>query len=286
MPMLQKKAQFGSGVFASRNALVNVPKSAHDTLFFTATSWDMDGKVKTEAEHDENMNNVYEIGRHNCKYLPHPGNKVPLLTHHSCSTFSTFDRKPAADFELNCSTLKSMKEAAGGASGPKVSMNIGSKYAETYGRGVSPERRRRAKPPLMSWDAGTGFKGDVLAKSHTQTTHGAHASSMNENLARTTKWDPANNIEITERCSDFWRSRASVAHSASSVGVAPPPTKLPSRSSRKRDGHHGKVEAFLEEYRKDLDRRVELANSHPSVQRSASAPDMIVPITFVGGRMH
>lgn len=268
MPPLQKKAQNFSATFTSRNALLDVPKVAHDTLFFSATSQELCDLELTGVENHENMKGVFETGRHNCKYLAHPGKKVPLLTKASTRTFSTFDEKPPRDLELNQASYKFQLAQAGGKSMPQVSSTYGSRYLEEYGREVSDERRRDAKPSMLR-PSTAEWKGEqMVLASHTQTIHVGQRK-----MPRTTPWMPKNGIEQMERSPDFWRTRQQVAHSASAIGVAPPLAMQPTRASRRRRGDHATVETFLEDMKQSL-------------HRSPSAPARTVPISHLGSVAH
>jgi len=263
--MPSKKEQFGSGVFASRTALLNVPKTAQDTLFFSATSQDWSEKER-QPRH-ENMKNVYTIGGYNCKYLPHPGKKVPLLTRASLWNNQEHNLKTAEDLELNKASAKFTLVKAGGRKNPNVDMGAkGSQYIEDFGRSVSDERRREAKPALVPPVQGSMFGGKTMvATSHTQTTYGSHGQ-----LARSMPWKPRNNIEVVEPAPDFWKSRQQVTHSKTSIGVTAPAVLWQhGKKDRLKRGEHAAVEKFLDDYRQ-------------TVSKSQSAPHMLLPITQLG----
>lgn len=256
-----------SDVFGSKATFKGVPKAARDTLFGTVTS--QDWEWKQSAGRDENLDHVYSIGRYSCKYLPHPGKKVPLLTHHSCESYRNLTKKEAGDLEINNNALKSNAIAGkSGAKTPQVKMHDGrSLYLEDF-RDFGA-RGRDAKPALVAPDVRCLLGvNDTLSKSLMEDTFRSRGS-----FARTEPWLRKDQTDKCDPKPDFYKSRQQVAHSKTAIGATAPIVCWDhGPKERLRRGEQSLVETFLEDHRK-------------SIGRCQTAPHLTVPIWCVGSEL-
>jgi len=268
MPIKKIKVK-DSDVFGSGATFKALPKGARGKMFGTATS--MDFHVQELAERDENLEAVYRTGGHGNKYLPHPGKKVPLLTHHSCQSFSNFTKKEAGDLELNNAALKDnlLAGKSGATKAPLINMHDGGTvYFKEFGRDFGAQRRRDAKQPLhVPEKRGCAYPiiCDSVFNSSTQDTFRSRGA-----FNRTELQLPTDKINKGDPKPDFYKTRQQVAHSKTAIGAtAPAVCWHHGPRDRAQRGEQAVVDTFLEDFR-------------TSLGRCQSAPHITLPLFCVG----
>lgn len=253
---------------ATKGSLHFMPKTTQDSLFFNATSFDYDGKVRSRDQLGS-LEDVYEVS------LPTGSAMVPLLTHKSVGYNQQFYRKVPTDWDMNRANVD--KHMAGSPPGGGLDIPMRSLYTETIGRRMSRADRRGAMRPPDNPDAARGpHKGGQLmvSRSSTQT---AHAEPNRSFRATGEEWRGQNNLVLCEPATDFFDSRYRMEHcSWHRASTAPHPQTA---AARRRAGRRrpGSVPAGLED----------LMVAMRGPERSASSPSgpLVAPLSLVGSRI-
>jgi len=266
-------------MFASKQTLRHVPKTAGDTMYFTATSFDFSEDVAKACVRDENMTHTFTIGGHKNKYLSHPSGKVPLLTHAFCGYRRDFKGQRSGDEDINRSVMAQQRLGAGGASAPKLNTGtIESTYLEDFADSLSPEARRNARREPFKGNSSLGGGGMHVLKS---TSHEAHSGAKSLYGSRGFEGGFANNLGpgVLESSADFFCSRYQLEHTPTGSPASPAFRSSPSspsspdrRRRRLRAGQDILPEGLV---RGIMDKNLEANRSAPSLM-------ITVPITHLG----
>lgn len=122
-----------------------------DRMYFkTDNQHQFDGRMLSEADRNECMDQVHNIGRKNTKYMPFPEKKAPLIDR-SGHTFSRdFCVKPLGDHLCNREAAKATKSSQLGRVASSPSFENKSAYAERFGGHVG-DTLQDAKLPIQGY---------------------------------------------------------------------------------------------------------------------------------------
>lgn len=261
-------------------SLNSIPKDMLASVCYRTSNSVFAGEAPPQHEHHPNFQDIHEIGRHRCKFVPHPGVKVPVLTKDFCRYTQEFRTKSCDDAGINASAAESQKAGNG-----TVDTSMLPTGASIYSDVFRWKTRGKAIPPFKPAQNSKIFSNTQVdyKTSWSQSTH-SKARDGAPTFA-SGRFVPKDMLAKTPHTSDFWQSRYSLEHSSGKPQRRPCSTgHSVDRGRGCRNGVGAREQVIHAAVGPDMLGLLEEMKC--GLRRTSTAPSGIghIPISFIGAR--